>query len=218
MPFEKGAHYNNLINLAIYMVVKEIYNEESLLIRITEGDSNAFSILFHQNKNKVYTYAIKVLQSELYAEEVVQDVFMKIWINREALLGIDNFGGYLRIMTRNHALTALKKIALENQINSSKFKNWSEAHSDTENNITFRETRVILDKAIDRLTPQQKVIYTLCHEQGLKYNEVAQKLNISPLTVKTHMGNALQSIRVFLLKNADLISLFVFIMLKNKYL
>jgi len=200
------------------MVVKEIYNEESLLIRITEGDSNAFNILFHQNKNKVYTYAIKVLQSELYAEEVVQDVFMKIWINREALLGIDNFGGYLRIMTRNHALTALKKIALENQINSSKFKNWSEAHSDTENNITFRETRVILDKAIDHLTPQQKVIYTLCHEQGLKYNEVAQKLNISPLTVKTHMGNALQSIRRFLLKNADIASLIVFIMLKNNHL
>lgn len=200
------------------MEVKAIYNEEDLLIRIMEGDSNAFSILFHQYKNKVYAYAIKVLQSEVYAEEVVQDVFMKIWINREALLGIENFGAYLRVMTRNHALTSLKKIALENQINSSKFKNWSEAHSDTENNIAFKETRVILDKAIDHLTPQQKLIYTLCHEQGLKYNEVAQKLNISPLTVKTHMGNALQSIRLFLLKNADLATFLLFIVLKSKIL
>lgn len=172
--------------------------EKLVLAGIAGGDQQAFALLYHFYKNKVYGYALKILQSEPAAQEIVQETFIKLWLKRETLGRIDNFGGFLRIIVRNDTLNALKKIAVQQKSYDAIHFQETELDSATENSIQYRETKRLLDSAIENLPNRQKTIYNLCHVQGLKQKEVAEQLNISPLTVKVHLREAIKSIRNYL--------------------
>lgn len=183
---------------------KELADEKLILAKIAKGDQQAFGILFNFYRNKVYGYALTILQEDTAAEEIVQDVFIKLWIKRKTLLTIENFGGFLRIITRNETLNALKKIASEQKNYQIANQNTSDIDSGTENEIQFRETKKLLDAAIEKLPPQQKLIYNLCHIEGLKQRDVAEKLSLSPLTVKTHLRDAVKSIKNYLILHDEI--------------
>lgn len=183
---------------------KELADEKLILAKIAKGDQQAFGILFNFYRNKVYGYALNILQEDTAAEEIVQDVFIKLWIKRKTLLTIENFGGFLRTTTRNETLNALKKIASEQKNYQIANQNTSDIDSGTENEIQFRETKKLLDSAIEKLPPQQKLIYNLCHIEGLKQRDVAEKLNLSPLTVKTHLRDAVKSIKNYLMLHDEI--------------
>lgn len=183
---------------------KELADEKLILAKIANGDQQAFGVLFNFYRNKVYGYALAILQEDTAAEEIVQDVFIKLWIKRAGLSTIENFGGFLRITTRNQTLNALKKVAIEQKNYQIANQNNSDIDSGTENEIQFRETKRLLDSAIEKLPPQQKLIYNLCHIEGLKQKDVADKLNLSPLTVKTHLRDAVKSIKNYLIMHDEL--------------
>lgn len=169
--------------------------DRNLLEQIAVGDQTAFRILFNTYSSHVFGYALKLTHSQSQAEEIVQDVFMKIWINRSTIQEIQNIEAWLITITRNHTFNALKRIAIEEAAKSRLSKKLEEAHHETEETVNFRESQTILNNAIDRLPPQQRLVYSLCHEEGLKYEEVAQRLKISRLTVKTHMQQALRTLK-----------------------
>jgi RNA polymerase sigma-70 factor (family 1) len=181
--------------------------DSDLLLQISEGNEQAFQILFNINHPIVYSYAIKIIRSAYMAEEIVQEVFLKIWINREALAEINNFGAYLRVITRNYTFTVLKQIAQENALKNSVPDNF-DYQRETEDQIDFRETREILNQALNTLPPQQKLVYNMYHLQGLKKEEVAEELKISPLTVKAHLRQAVQSVRKFMHSRLSLFTFF----------
>lgn len=168
----------------------------SLLELLSQGDEQAFRRIFDAYSSKVYGFALKLTRAQSMAEEIVQDVFMKVWINREAMATVDYFSSYLYTITRNHTFNLMKRVALEAHAKSALGKELSEAHRETEEAFIEKESRQILNQAIDRLPPQQRMVYSLCYQQGLKYEEVAQRLNISRLTVKTHMQQALRNIKL----------------------
>ncbi len=178
---------------------KEPADEKLILARTARGDQQAFGVLFNFYKNKVYGYALAILQTNAAAEEIVQDVFIKLWIRRQHLATIDNFGGFLRTIAKNETLNALKKIAVEQKNYQLANQTNTDIDSATENEIQFRETKKLLDEAINKLPPQQKLIYNLCHMEGLKQKDVAEKLSLSPLTVKTHLRDAVKSIKNYLI-------------------
>lgn len=186
-------------------------DEEVLLAEIARGDHHAFRVLFDQYHRKVYSYAIKFLRSETLAQEIVQEVFINIWLSRARMTQINNFGGYLRVTTKNLTLNVLKKIALDFKVNNPQINNWTEVDNDTEHNIQLNETRALLNAAILKLPKQQRLIYQMCHIDGLKHKDAAEQLNISPLTVKAHLRDATKTIRSFMGDRADLsVLLFLF--------
>lgn len=170
-------------------------NDHDLLILISAGDQNAFHLLFNAQSPRVYGFALKLTRSQDLAEEIVQEVFMKIWINRESLADIDHIDAYLHTVTRNHTFNVLKRIATEETAKLALSKKVADAHCETEETVNFRESQNRLNRAIDQLPPQQRMVYSLCHNEGLKYEEVARRLNISRLTVKTHMQQALRTLK-----------------------
>lgn len=175
--------------------------EKELLHKVASGDQKAFTELFEQYQTLVYDYAIRLTRSKSQAEEIVQDIFIKIWVNRKEIENIQNFGGYINRMARNQSYTALRKIAAQAIRMVELPQNQPEpeiagSHS-SEHRALYNESAKILKTAVDILPPQRKLVYELCHEQGLKYDEVAAKLNISPGTVHTHMKLALKSIRTY---------------------
>lgn len=168
-----------------------------LLAQIASGNQKSFTILFEHYSKIIYPFALKLTRSEELAEEILQEVFLKIWTNRENLLQIENFGGYLNRVTRNYSYNVLRRIAQEASIVLALGKQLSEKITDTEDTILYRDAEQSLNTAINQLTPQQKLIYTLCYQEGLKYSEVAGRLNISSSTVHTHMKLALKFIRTY---------------------
>ncbi len=170
-------------------------NLESVLHRVVKGDQLAFREIFESFSPKVYGFALKLTHSEELAQEVVQDVFMKIWVSRESLSTVNYFPSYLYTVTRNHAFNMMKRLALEQRVKENIRKEISEVHEDPQETSVYQDYHHMLVHAISQLPPQQRLVYSLCHQKGLKYDEVARELNISRLTVKTHMQKALRTIK-----------------------
>lgn len=170
-------------------------SEKELLGRIALGDQQAFSELFESYQALVYDYSLRLTRSGTQAQEIVQDIFIKIWLNRANILGIENFGAYLNRATRNQSYSALRKIAAQAIKEMELTDQEIPVASDTEHQVLYNESLKILKSAVETLPPQRKLVYEMCHEQGLKYDEVAQRLNISSGTVHKHMKLALKTIR-----------------------
>jgi len=182
------------------------YEEKELLTRVARGDETAFHTLFSQYSHKVYHSALRLLQSASHAEDVLQEVFMKIWLGREKLPGINCFSAYLNTITRNHIYNALRKLAGEELLLEKLFSPPPAANRpDTAiENMSLKELQDALQKVMATLTPQQKKVFELSRMEGLKHEEIALRLNISRETVKKHVSEALRIIRGQLLRYRQL--------------
>jgi RNA polymerase sigma-70 factor (family 1) len=178
------------------------YNERELLLSLAKGNDNAFAGLFHHYRHRIYAIAFRLLGSTSQAEDTVQDVFLKMWLKRQELHEVDHFKAYLFTVTRNHIFTALKLLAREQLMESE--LSASMVHNIKEATIIQKEYEQILRNAIAQLSPQQELIYKLSKEEGLKRNEIADRLQLSPETIKVHLANAMRSIRAFCLARMDL--------------
>jgi RNA polymerase sigma-70 factor (family 1) len=193
-----------------------LYNEKELLALIAEGDECAFAKLFLHYRDRVYSIAFKLTKSTVIAEEIVQEVFLKIWLKRANLNDIQNFNAYLFIVTRNDVYKVLKGIARNYKITLLKDEDQSLANNNTSDFVMEKEYNLLLQRAIDRLPNQQKQVYYLIKDQGLKREEVACQLHLQPETVKFHLSQAMKNIRAFCMLHLHLfigftISLFPFI-------
>lgn len=171
----------------------------SLLARIAQGDEAAFADLFHHYRDYVYTVACRLTDSPALSEEIVQDVFLKIWIKRDTLPGIRDFKSYLFIVSRNHIFSALKQLTRRQGVVDEFASLLPVAGNVTDDSVLEKEYRELLHQAIDRLPPQQKQVYLYCREQGLKREKVAGLMQIAPETVKAHLAKASRYIRAYCL-------------------
>jgi RNA polymerase sigma-70 factor (family 1) len=180
-------------------------NDKTLLELLSTGSHKAFREIFERYKVKVYSYAFKICRETHLAEEVVQDVFMKVWTSRTSFLSVNKLDSYIMVMARNQSFMVLKRIALDHHYQTMKGQEWSEVHQDTEELVFYRETNALLENALSTLPPQQRIIYKMCHLDGLKHQEVADRLSISPLTVKSHLRYAVKTVRALVISNFSLI-------------
>lgn len=169
--------------------------EADLLRAISRGDQEAFTIIFENRYAKFYTFAFKLTRSRPLAEEIIQDVFLNIWINRTNLGTILNFDAYLNRITRNLSFNALRKIAKDKVLIGGLEADENYADHSTEELLAYNDTMLLMKEAVEKLSPQQQMVYTLCHKQGLTYEQAALKLNIAPSTVHSHMKAALFGLR-----------------------
>ncbi len=179
------------------MNVAREYDEKALLMRVAQGDEEAFGALFHQYRHKILYFAWKFLRSDSRAQDVVQDIFLKVWQSREQLGDIKNFKAWLTTITRNYIYNALRRLAVEESfITRMSARAEPQEENTVLNDLAFKELQYALQKAVSNLTPQQKKIFELSRVEGLKHEQIAEKLEISRDTVKKHMTDALRHIRL----------------------
>lgn len=177
------------------MQTKDVYNEEEVLRLLKSGSELAFAQVFDRYRPQIYRTARKFLKSTALAEEIVQEVFLKVWLLRETLDEVARLDAFLYTIARNLTLDALRKLATE-----SVAKQQMALITEMSDNSTYRalqETQYseLLEQAVAQLPPQQKQVFQLAKVEGLSHEAIAERLNISRLTVKTHMAKALQAIR-----------------------
>ena len=169
--------------------------EKNLLRKAAEGHEASFTRLFFLYKHKLYSFLLHLTESPEMTEDVIQDVFLKLWNDRQNLVNIEHFSGYIYKMAQHRVLNAFRRMAKETLIISELSKPGAAAGTDAEDNLRVREVREQLKSALDKLPPKQKLVYTLSRDEGLKHDEIARHLNISPSTVNNHMIAALRTIR-----------------------
>lgn len=170
-------------------------DQSRLLYELSQGSELAFTQLYNQYKNVVFSSALKITKSKVLAEEVVQDVFLKIWQNHQNLAEISNIENYLFIISRNHIFDMIKKIARDSAVvENVNYK--STSANDTDEAIKDDQYNVILNQIVDQLPPQQQKIYKMAKWDGLSHQKIGEDLGISTETVKKHMAQALKFVRV----------------------
>jgi RNA polymerase sigma-70 factor (family 1) len=194
------------------MTVKKLYDEKVLFNRISDGDEAAFKIVFDLYKSKLYRYIFFISKSEVVAEELVHDVFLKLWTQQQLLIGVENPATYIYTIARNKAMDHLRKVARDKKLLDNVWNAIGEIHNETQEIIEANESDRLIKQAINGLTPQKQLIYQLSRDEGLNHEQIAEKLNISKSTVNNHLVESLKQIKAFLSKNSpELLVLFVFI-------
>ncbi|RXF70120.1 RNA polymerase sigma-70 factor [Arcticibacter tournemirensis] len=184
-------------------------SEKNLLVELAAGNESAFKELFNQYHKQLGTYIFRITNSYELAEEIVQDVFLKVWMNHELFANVTCFKAYLFVLSRNHTLNYLRKLTKEQM-----HKNEWEQHSIRtlkSDNTTDKLYYGLLDKAIDRLPVQQQKVYLLSRHQRLKYAEIASRLDISRETVKKYLQIATASITEYVKAGLQAILVFIFL-------
>lgn len=172
-------------------------NNESELIRlVSEGNERAFRKLFDFHKDRLYNYVRRITDNEELAEEIVMDAFLKIWINRIELCEINRFDSYMYTVVRNQAFNAVKRLAHESSIIKELGRRNSECQDCTEETVISNDYKRLLHQAVNKLPAQQKLVYMLSRDQGLKYDEIALHTSLSKNTVKAHLKKAVSTLRV----------------------
>ncbi len=172
-----------------YQKVKE------LLISIASGNQNAFRSIFLHYFPKVKQFIAHLLKDEMLAEDLSQDIFAKLWINREKLLTLTSFDAYIYQMAKNAVLNEIKKIGVVNKYNSYEYSRNNQSISSIEEEYLAKEIELLVELTIEKMPEQRKKIYQMSRHQGLTNEEISQTLHITKKTVENHLNLALKEIR-----------------------
>ena len=184
------------------MSKEELHTNKELLQRVASDDHDAFRQLFDLYADRLFAAVYNYTKSRFIAEELVQEVFIRLWNHRSQLKEVQDPTAYLYRMVFNHINTYLKRTANERRI-LDKAQSWMNSGQDaTRQQLEANEMSRIITAAIERLPPQKKIIYHLSREQGLNYQEIAEQLHLSPNTVKNHLVEAMRLLRGYLKDHA----------------
>ena len=187
------------------------YNEQELLRRVSRGDEAAFKILFDGYRERIYYYIAGFVKSGQVAEELVIDVFMKIWLGRELAPQIENFDAFLFRVAHNKSIDFLRTAAKDERLKQLLFEQIQAVSSEYADAPVFlAEYEKKLREAIHLLSPQRRKVYQLSRDQEMTHDQIAAKLNISSSTVNNHITEAQRFIKNYLLKSFDLAVLILF--------
>ena len=173
------------------------FNEQLLVGELKNGNEKAFRKLYDFYYQDIYGYSISLLKSKELAEENVQDVFFKIWLNRENLNLEQSFKSFLFTIARNQAFNLLNKAANDVLLKEEVFYTSEKSHAEGDFSIREEDCKKLKKQAIKQLPPKRQRIFKMSRKQGKTYEEISQELGISVNTVKNQMSKALESIRVF---------------------
>lgn len=190
-----------------------LLNEKDLFARAAEGDEAAFTTIFDHYSPRIFAFILKNAKSQSAAEDITQEVFLKLWTGREKFPEIKSYSSYIFAMAFNYTVNYIKRNVWEAGKLRIIENNHNYQSNITEEIIDFNESNLLVQKAVQQLPSQRKTVYTLNREQGLTLEQIAEKMNISRNTVRNHLAEALSFIRSYLKQHA--ISVIVLVLFKS---
>ena len=180
--------------------IKQI--DDELVRKITLGDHAAYKEIFLKYFPKVKYFIVHFLKSETIAEDLTQEIFVKLWENRTKLSCIQSFSSYIYRMAKNAILNYIEHKNVEKKFMEQLYE--EEMGQSIEEELYARETELLIKLTVDRMPAQRKRIYQMSRDKGLKNEVIAEHLKISKKTVENHLNIALNEIK----KTISLFALF----------
>jgi RNA polymerase sigma-70 factor (family 1) len=174
-----------------------------LVTALRTGSEPAFRELFNRYAGKVFRYVMRFVPAEPVAEELMQDVFMKVWNYRENLDASQSFNNFLFRITKNHILNHLRDMQRDVALNKEYRLSLSSFHNAVEESLIPDEYIALANKAIALLPDKRRSIFIMSRLEGMSYEQIAQALDISKDTVRLQMIKSIKSIREYLRLHVD---------------
>ncbi|MBL1411557.1 RNA polymerase sigma-70 factor [Sphingobacterium faecale] len=176
------------------------------------GNELAFNHYFSVYNKQVYGYILAIVKDSFVAEEITQDVFIKLWSCRDLLHNIRNIDNYIFVLCRNRSLNYLRKVRHDQEALAELKKFISDHHSPVDEHLLQCDYEQLLAEAVSSLSPQRRIVFQLSRYEGLSIQEIAEQLHLSPNTVKNHLVVSLKYIRQYLERHAGITALLTFFM------
>lgn len=186
-------------HLHLILSERELYTEQELLLQVSQGNEPAFNALFEQYRPRIHQYLLLLTKSTEVAEEIVIDIFVKLWIGRSLLSQVENAEAFLRKIAYNKAMDFFRTTARHTRLRQAYLSQLTpEPDKSADEILIDAEARQLIYEAVNQLPPQRKLIYTMSREQGLTHEQIAQTLSLSRSTVKNSMVASVKSIHQYL--------------------
>jgi RNA polymerase sigma-70 factor (ECF subfamily) len=179
------------------------YNEKELLTRVAGGDRGAFKQLYDLYWDDIYYIALSFLKSPEWSQDVIQDIFIKIWQKRATLPAVEQFKSYLFIIARNELISALRQKMRADGHNDQYRQHLPEQFLAPDQSFAVKELETQIGQAVQQLPEQQKRIFLMTRNDGLSHDEIAQQLGLARKTVANNITKALNHIRDYLLAHGN---------------
>ena len=174
------------------------------------GDEKAFRKIYYAHSERVYQLALHLLKSPVWSEEIVQDVFLKLWLNREGLDENGNAWFYLYVVTKRLCLNRIRDIRKSTQLFAELMHQLERASNQTEEELLAADMDHHTQELIALLPQQQQLVFKLSRVEGLSHKQIAKQLGLSPNTVKNHMVQALKTLKSALHQSGYITSCLLF--------
>ncbi|MBJ6368809.1 RNA polymerase sigma factor [Snuella sedimenti] len=162
---------------------------------LKEGNKSAFKEVIAFYEKRLYAFIFSLTKSKQTTEDILQEVFIKLWTIKEILNPELTFNAFIYKIARNLTFNHLRKVANQNALRESLWNDINEMHESTENTIIFNDYEVLVNKLLKDLPKQKRNIFILSKQQGKSNQEIAKELGISQKTVKNHLWKTMQIIR-----------------------
>lgn len=193
------------------MVVDDKYKEYELLVQLAKGNVSAFEKIYFIYSPKLFSNLVKLVKTHAVAQEILQDVFLKVWENHKIIDPEKSFRSYLYTIAENKAFDFFRKAARDKKLQDSLIAAATEGYEQIESELFCKENQRILEIALNTLPPQRQLVFRLSKIEDLSYEDISKKLGISSSTISDHIVKATKSIRIFFQKHPELfILLFAF--------
>nr|WP_121269827.1 RNA polymerase sigma-70 factor [Pedobacter schmidteae] len=171
------------------------FPDKDLALRLKSGQEPAFRQVFDLHFRRLYNFSFRFLKNRSQAEEIVNDAFLSLWVNREKLNPDLPLLPYLYTIVRRLALNALRDIATSQKAMDNLWDQMEKLSNETEEAVLLNDLRQFTENVILQLPAQQQLVFRMSRYEGLNYDEIAERLNISRNTVKNHLIAALKTLR-----------------------
>ncbi|KQR70228.1 RNA polymerase sigma factor [Pedobacter sp. Leaf176] len=191
-------------------------NESKQLNALRLGDAHAFDELYRHYSKPVFRKLVAMVKHVPLAEELTQDVFVKIW-DKRSIIDIEKPFLYYLLTIANHTVSDFyRKAARVSRLQEEIISASADLYNPIEEQIFYKESRDILNSAIENLPEQQKLVFKLCKIEGKSYVEVSQELGISTSTISNHIVKATKTIKKVFFGSKFGFILLVLSLLENK--
>lgn len=182
---------------------------EELIYRLKEDDQTAMDELFHFYYHRLYHFSKSILKVELEIDDILQDVFVKIWLNRMKITNAETFNAYIYTITKNEVLNTIRSNVRNQTFKDEHFLKSVAEEYQTPSQIEFDEIKSGIDRIVTTLPKKRQQVFLLSRTDGFSNKEIAKELNISEKTVEDHITHAIRHIKTYL-KEMGLLSILYF--------
>ena len=177
-----------------------LMDERELVLRLIDGDEDAFCELYAAYKNRLLYFAMKFVKSREFAEDIFQDAFTVVWQSRRFINPDASFSSYLYTIVRNRILNQIRDMANEDKLKEHILSHAVDSANETNNEILFDDLKDVLSRALEQLTPRQREVFNMSRDLQMSHKEIAEALGVSVNTVQEHISVSLKVIRAYLTK------------------
>lgn len=174
---------------------KLLHTEKELVKKLKDGDSFAFEVLFYKYRNKIKGFALKIVPAQIDQEEIVQEVFVRVWLKKDAIDPEKDFQSYLFSIAKHLVLDHLKSAVNRKLYFVGEHFQQDLLEEDGLEASISEETEEKLQRLINEIPERRREIFRLSRFERLSYKQIAERLNISENTVDSQIRNALAFLR-----------------------